>query len=61
MNTFLTEYEHGGKIDKKVNFALTQNANHSSRRFEEDFKSPYIEFYLQNMDDMDLKLKRKLN
>eukprot|EP00347_Sterkiella_histriomuscorum_P005093 403357923 len=61
MNTFLTEYEHGHLNDstalKRVNFKQYYNKQQNG----DEFTSPYVDFYIKNLDKMGQELDNKMN
>ncbi len=65
MNTFLTEFEHGLNASanhdkKKVNFAGFQSIKHDHYR-EQPFTSPYVDFYITNMEKYDQHLEKRMH
>lgn len=66
MNTFLTDFDIGGghisPIKRKVNFVRPHTNNYRRRLIDnkENFTTPYVDFYISNMDHMDKQLNRKL-
>lgn len=62
MNTFLTDFEHGLEPHpqpqhRRVNFSRETKGSFGGG----EFRSPYVEYYLQNMDRMECTLEKKLN
>jgi len=60
MNTFLTDFEHGHSPnkDRRVNF--NDKFSYTNIIDKNSFSSPYIDFYLNNMDKMTESIDKKL-
>ena len=62
MNTFLTDFEHNQQNslnkDRKVNFK--ERFSQTNIIDKNSFSSPYIDFYLNNMNKMTESIDKKL-